>query len=137
MKKKNKYAVTVNGIVKLLAAIAIFIASFTLKSTIALLALWTYELLFIFLAVHGSNNKFCEWLSQRKFFMGICLFPSIILAFYASLAASETLKDPLGAFALLLTISSILLTFVFLRLHGGIRWHDHRGIHRYPLPGFC
>lgn len=66
MKKKNKYTVTVNGFVKLLAAIAIFIASFTLKSTIALLALWTYALLFILLAVLGSNNKFCEWLSDRK-----------------------------------------------------------------------
>jgi len=125
MKKRDKYTVTVNGFVKLLAAIAIIIASFTLKSTIALLALWTYALLFILLAVHGSNSKICEWLSARKFFIIIFFMPTIIVAFYAGIAASEVLKDSMGAFSLLLSIASIPLAFLFLRFHGGIRRYNH------------
>lgn len=125
MKKKNKYTVTVNGFIKLLVAFVIFAVGFLTKSSYAFLALTAYTFIFIYLAILGSNSKFCEWLSARKFMIAICIFPSIALAFYTGISASETLKDPMGAFSLLLTIGSIPIALLFARFHGGIRRYNH------------
>lgn len=120
--KKDKFKVTVNGWVKLLATIIFFIFTATTiiaASVEAAIAMLSYILIFVYLAVRGSNNKIASWLSEKNFFIYICIAPTIFLAFYSFAFLSE--NKIYGTFAALLCIMAIPFTFILLFFQGGIR----------------
>lgn len=127
--EKDKYQVTVKGWVKLLVAIAFFMFSWNIFSNnekgsdVAGISMIVYSLLFVYLAVTGSNGKAAMWISNTDLFSKIFLMPTIICAFYSAFVyASESCV--LSAFGVLLTILSIPFALILIKVQGGIRRWD-------------
>ena len=139
---KNKYLVTVNGWFKLLATV--FFISFTCAKVFpasipAGLALLAYSLLFVYLAVNGSNSKFAAWIADKNFFTAIFFMPTVLCAVYSaviyfgSIDSSNGKNVHLAAFGALLTILSIPFAFIMLRVQGGIRrWNAFVAFVAFP-----
>lgn len=128
--KKNKYEVTVSGWFKFLATLAFVVFCFIVMTSstsedgaiAATLSLFAYTLLFVYLAVNGSNSKVAALIRERKIFLWIFFMPTIVLAFYSGgLLIIAGKKVILGVFSALLTILSIPFAFIMIRLQGGIR----------------
>jgi hypothetical protein len=134
MGKKNsasKYEITVTWKHKLMAILAMLVIDFLLfsafgssESIMWTVSLIVYLLLFVYLAVMGSNGKVAAWISERKLFSTVFLMPTLIWAFYGGIMNVMSMGDGdayLGAFGALLTILSIPYSLLLIRLRGGIR----------------
>lgn len=126
---KRNAKVTVNGWFKLLATIAFIVFDLIIATDSnkegnleVALALFAYTLLFVFLAVLGSNNKVAIFISDKKIFIYIFFVPTIVLSLYSGIYAGVSKgTQALGAFCILLTIFSIPFSFIMLFIQGGIR----------------
>lgn len=124
---KDKFKVTAGGGVKLIAALFMFIAASVVfpigVNPIATLSVYVYTLLFIFLAVNGSNSRVAQWFAERKIFTTIFFMPTIVYAFYSGIIffTADDKDAVVAAFAILLTVLSIPFSFILIRFQGGIR----------------
>lgn len=123
----DRFKVTVGGGVKLITAIVLFVAASTVFPVgihpIPAFSMYIYTLMFIFLAVNGSNSRAAQWIAERKAFTTVFFMPTVVYAFYAGfIFATAGDKDAVeAAFAVLLTILSIPFSFILIRFQGGIR----------------
>ena len=140
MSKVNKFTVTVNGWFKLLATV--FFLGFTFTrvfpaSAAAGLSLTAYSLLFVYLAVNGSNSKVAAWFAEKNFFLAIFFMPTVVCALYSAViyfgSVDNNANKSLAAFGALLTILSIPFAFIMLRIQGGIRrWNAFAAFVAFP-----
>lgn len=129
--KRDKFQITVNGWVKLLATIVFFLLAVRVieeggddynsdGGLAAGISMMVYSLLFVYLALKGTESKIAQWIADSDIFSKIFLLPTIICTFYSgAIYFSEPCR--LSAFGALLTILSIPLCFVLLGMQGGIR----------------
>ena len=143
---KNKFEVTVSGWFKLLAFI--FFVGFSCVRIVPLsaaagISALAYSLLFVFLAVNGSNSKVAAWFSNKNFFIAIFFMPTLVGAFYSgaiyfsSTEHATSNEVVLAAFGALLTILSIPFAAILLRVQGGIRrWNAFTAFVGFPISLF-
>lgn len=139
---RNKFEVTVSGWFKLLATIVLlgFSGATVLPASPAAgVSMLAYSLMFVFLAVNGSNSKIAAWIADRKAFMTVFFMPTVVCAFYSAVIYFSSVdNDPRGktlaAFGALLTILSIPFSFVLIRVQGGIRrWNAFAAFVAFPI----
>ena len=124
----NKYTVTATWRLKLLALAIlllsllclVFLSSGTKNALAAFIPMFVYTLLFISLAVEGSENRFAIWLSKRKIFTYIFFMPTLFCPILCLALAEEASMHAI-AFAGLLPLLSIPYAFMLLRFRGGLR----------------
>jgi hypothetical protein len=126
---KDKTRVTIGGGLKFLITLGLIVATTLIfnpgqnETLPAAISMYVYTLLFVFLAVNGSNSRFAIWLSERKFFSNLFLVPTIACAFYSGgyFLLSDEGNPSFSAFAALLTVLSIPFSLILMRVQGGIR----------------
>ena len=124
---KNKYEVNVKWYEKILVVFLMLFAAVNYMDTYNMaptLAWLVYTLLFIYLAVNGTNSKIGRWIGENSLFRSLFFMPTVICAMYSILfLVDQDSKTEiyLSAFAVFLTVLSIPLALLLMRFQGGIR----------------